>query len=77
MGVDHGRLDALVAEQLLDGTDVVPVLKELGREGVSQGVASDRFEDSRPADGILEATLEAIGGVMVATHYSTARIAGV
>jgi len=34
MGVDHGGADAAVAQELLDGADVVSVLQEVGGEGV-------------------------------------------
>ena len=34
VGVLHGGADVLVAEELLDGADVVGVGQEVGREGV-------------------------------------------
>jgi hypothetical protein len=40
VGVDHRGLDA-VAEQLLDGADVVAELEQMGGERVAQGVAAD------------------------------------
>ena len=36
--VNHGRLHALVAEQFLDGADVVSILEQMGCEGMAQGV---------------------------------------
>ena len=39
VGVDHGGADALVAEEFLDGVDIVAGLEEVGGEGVAQGVA--------------------------------------
>jgi hypothetical protein len=38
VGVDHGRGDAM-AEELLDGADVVATLQQVRREGVAEGVA--------------------------------------
>jgi hypothetical protein len=35
MGVDHGGLDIVVAEQLLDSADVVAVLDQMRRKGMS------------------------------------------
>ncbi len=35
MGVDHGGADAAVAQEFLDGADVVAVLQEVGGEGVT------------------------------------------
>ena len=37
---DHGRLDTLVAEQFLDGANVVPGDEEVRRKAVAEGVAS-------------------------------------
>jgi len=37
VGVDHGGGDVAVAEELLDGANVVAGLKQVGREGVPQG----------------------------------------
>ena len=37
-GVDHGRLDAPVAEELLDGADVVVIFQQVGGEGVAEGI---------------------------------------
>ena len=39
MGVDHGRPEIGVTEQLLDGADVDAVLEQVGGESVSEGVA--------------------------------------
>ena len=41
VGVDHGGGDVAVAEELLDGADVVAGLEQVGGEGVAQGVAAD------------------------------------
>ena len=41
VGVDHGGGDVLVAEQLLDGADVVAVLEQVGGEAVAEGVGCD------------------------------------
>lgn len=39
MGVDHGGFDVAVAEEFLDGADVVAVFDEVGGEGMAEGVA--------------------------------------
>jgi hypothetical protein len=41
VGVDHGGGDVAVTEELLDGAYVVAGFKEVGREGVAEGVAAD------------------------------------
>lgn len=38
--VDHRRLDVLVAEQLLDGANVVAVFEQMSGKGMAQGVAA-------------------------------------
>ena len=40
MGVDHGRLDVFVTEELLDGADIVARNEEVRRKRVSEGVAA-------------------------------------
>ena len=39
VGVDHGRGDVLVTEQLLDSTDVAAVFQEVGCEAGAEGMA--------------------------------------
>jgi len=67
VGVDHGGLDVLVAEEFLNGADVVAVLEEVGGEGVAKGVGGDVFLDpgleGGGADGFLKQ-----GGVGVVAH---------
>jgi len=38
VGIDHGGLDATVAEQGLDGADVVATGQQLGGEGMAQRI---------------------------------------
>ena len=58
MGVDHGGRDVAVAEELLDGADVVAGFEEVGREAVAEGVAGRRFGEARRADRLVEGALE-------------------
>jgi hypothetical protein len=44
--IHAGRLDAAVAEQRLDGAEIGVVLKEMGREGMPEGVRRDRLSDA-------------------------------
>ena len=66
VGVDHGGLDILVAEQVLDGADVVAVLEQVGGEGVAQGVAGDALVDAGQASGAMNGPLQAAGADVVA-----------
>ena len=56
--VDHCCADVPVAEQLLDGANAVPVLREVGGEGVAQRVRRGAFRDANAAHGILDGALE-------------------
>ena len=38
VGVDHRRGDIAVAQEFLNGADVVPVFEQVGRERVPEGV---------------------------------------
>jgi hypothetical protein len=58
MRIDHRGTDVPVAEELLDGADVVVVLEQVGREGVSEGVARGELGNARGADGVLHRALE-------------------
>jgi len=58
VGVDHGRFNVAVAEQFLDGADIVAAFYEVGREGVAEGVAGGSFGESGFQDGFMDGTLE-------------------
>ena len=57
MGVDHRRGHVLVAEQLLDGADVVARLRQVRREGVAERVATHMLDNAGPADSLLDRPL--------------------
>jgi len=54
VGVDHCRLDVLVAEQLLDSADVAAGHQEVGREAVPEGVAADLLRNAGGAGGCVQ-----------------------
>ena len=58
MGVNHRRGHVRMAQQLLDGADVVAVFKQMGGEGMAKTMAARGFCDARPNSGILERALE-------------------
>lgn len=71
VGVDHGGGDVAVAEQLLDGADVVAGFEEVGGEGVAEGVAADALgelcgerclADGTLNDGFVEVVTAALVG---------------
>ena len=48
MGVDHCRFDVLVAEEFLDGTDVVAIFQQVGGKAVAEGMATDALVNAGP-----------------------------
>lgn len=57
MGVDHGRCDVGVAEQLLDGSDVVAGFEQMRSERVAECVTRCPFGEARRLHGYTEAAL--------------------
>jgi len=47
-----------VTEQLLDGSDVVAVLQQVGRERVAESVARSALRDGRPLESLPHGALE-------------------
>src|SRR6266542_3437395 len=61
--VEHVRVDlrgahVAVPEELLDGSDIVPVLAQMGREGVTQCVRRGPLRDPGTADRTFHYALE-------------------
>ena len=57
MGVDHGCRHVGVAEELLDGADVVAGFEQMGGKTVAQGVAGGGFRDACFQNGSAEGAL--------------------
>ena len=47
MHIDFRGCNGFMAEHLLDGPDIRPVLQEVGGKGVPEGVGADFFPDAR------------------------------
>ena len=60
VGIDHRRLDARVAEQFLDGADVVSVLEQVRRERVPQCMAAHVLCDPGRAGRLLDPANEIV-----------------
>lgn len=56
--IDHRRADIVVAEELLNGADVVAVLEEVRGEGVTERMARGGFREAGSPDGIFDSALE-------------------
>ena len=74
MGINLGGLDALVAEQLLNGADVISLLDKMGGERMAQGVAADFFVDTCLVCGRGNGALDRPVVYMVAAADARARI---
>ena len=58
VGIDHGGADIFVAEEFLDGANVVAVFEEMGGERVAEGVATGLFINTGQLDGLFDGTLQ-------------------
>ena len=54
MGVDLGRLDAVMAEQFLNGANIHAAFQQVCGEGMSQAVAGNRLENPGRASGLTD-----------------------
>ena len=72
MGVDHGGGDIRMAEQLLNGADVIAAQQQMGGEGVPQGVRRGRLGDVGLLHRPLEGALEGLVNQVVATQQTIA-----
>jgi len=58
MRINHRRADVPMSEQFLDGPDVVPILEQMRRERMPQGVAGNQFGDAGMNGGIANGFLK-------------------
>ena len=47
VGIDHRRAEIFVAEEVLDGADIVIVFEKMGCEAVTESMGSHPFRDIR------------------------------
>jgi hypothetical protein len=65
-----------MAEQLLDGADVVAAFEQMRREAVAQRVTTRAFDEPRFTHGPLDGALDRAFTEVVPTHRAAARISG-
>lgn len=58
VGVDHRRLHVAMAEELLDGMDIVAILQEVDGEGLAEGVGGDASHEACVAGRLLHRALD-------------------
>ncbi len=72
MGVDHGRGQIAVSEQLLNGADVGAALEQVGGEGMAKGMRADVLREPGTANGHFDGFVDDAGiNVMAAGHTGT------
>lgn len=57
MRVDHGRLHALMSEELLNGSNVVPIFQQVCRERMTKRVRGHPFREPDPKCGLANGLL--------------------
>lgn len=72
VSVDHRRPHVLMAEQLLNGADVVTGLEKVGGKGVAEGVTGDALEQANLLSGPANGALQGRGIEMMATFFPLA-----
>ena len=68
MGVDHGRRDVLVTQQLLYRSDVIAGSQEMGREAMAQRVTTCGLRNAGFPDGLFDRPLEGLLVEVMAAH---------
>jgi hypothetical protein len=63
VGVDGGGADIFVAQQFLDGANVVATFEQVGGEAVTKGVATGVFVNARFFDGRWTARCNVAGSM--------------
>lgn len=74
VGVDHRRFHVTVAEQLLDGANVISVGEQVGGKRMSKGVTSDPLRESGATGGSRDRPLHRTAVHMVAPFETGARV---
>ena len=68
MGVDHGGANIGVAEEFLDGADVVAIFEQVCCKRMAEGVGGSTFINAGEADGSFDFPLD-VGFFHVMAHY--------
>jgi hypothetical protein len=70
VGINHGRFDVFVPEQLLHGADIVTTLQQMGGKGVTEGVTGDTFFDIGGEGSFPDGLLKTTGTQVMAADYA-------
>jgi len=76
VGIDHRRLHVFVAQEFLDGADVIAPFRQMRSETMAKGVGADRLDDARQAGRLLDRFLQAALVQVVAARDARTRVRG-
>ena len=51
MGINHGGFDILMAQEFLNGTDIVVILQKLGGKAMAKSMTTDSLVDTGQTSG--------------------------
>lgn len=74
MRVNHGSGDIRVAEEFLDGADILAGFEQVSGEAMSEGVAGNFFHDTGTFCGGFNSGLDGVFVDMVSAELSTVRM---
>ena len=76
VGIDHRSLDILVAEKVLNGTDVIASFEQVGGEAVAKRVACDAFQNPGQLGSIPHSLLKRARAHVMTPHPGGTWISG-
>ena len=81
VGVDHGRSDVRMAQQLLNGAYVAARLQKVRREGMAKGMTACRLRDTHLSDRELDCPLHrflvnVVADLLARIDVSAERVSG-
>jgi hypothetical protein len=76
VGVNHCRGDVFVAQQFLDGPDIVSILEQVGGEAVPKGMAARGLCNASRADGVFDCVLQIFLADVVPPFLAAPRVDG-
>lgn len=76
VGVNHGGGDVFVAEEFLDGANIIAALDEMGGEAVPECVTAGRFRNPSGLNGVFDGVLKVFLADMVTAGLAGTRIDG-
>lgn len=74
MDIDHGGADITVAEQFLDGADVITTFEQMGGKGMAQGMGRGGFVYTTGSNRLFDGALQSLFMRMVTAHNAGSRI---